>query len=142
MKNNSKSKPWRSKAYSNGGLWICAQLWRAKELTDTEKCLVALIDGLTNRKHPCEVTDKELARVMILTRARTDVMLDRLESDGFVLNLWRDSNMVSRVVRPDLSSKPATARRWIEAFCADCTDVGANSQPPLPKDISKLALSS
>jgi hypothetical protein len=97
---------------------------------------VALIDGLTNRKHPCEVTDKELARVMMLTRARTDVMLDRLESDGFVLKLWRDSNIVSRVVRPDLSSKPATARKWIKeyccAYCADDAEADAFARPPLP----------
>jgi hypothetical protein len=79
---------------------------------------------------------------MILTRARTDVMLDRLESDGFVLRLWQDGNMVSRVVRPELSSKPATVHRWIEAFRADCADVAATSQPPLPKSITKLVLSS
>jgi hypothetical protein len=79
---------------------------------------------------------------MMLTRARTDIMLDRLESDGFVLKLWRHQDGVDRVAAPALSSKPATVRRWIKAFRADCADVAANSQPPLPKGISKVALSS
>ena len=115
---NTGKKAWRSKAYSNGGLWICAPLWRTSELTDTEKCLVALIDGLTKLKHPCEVTDKELARVMMLTRARTDAMLKSLEERRYVLRLWLVRDFVCRVVHPNVSSKPATVRKWIKAYCS------------------------
>jgi hypothetical protein len=32
------AKARRFKAYSRGGLWICAALWRTDELTDMEKC--------------------------------------------------------------------------------------------------------
>jgi hypothetical protein len=139
MKKNSKpAKECRSKAYSRGGLWICAALWRTDELTDTEKCLIALIDGLTNGRQTCELTDNEIARMMRLTRMRSDALLKSLEERRYVLRLWivDTKGFVCRVAHPDVSSKPATARKWIKAYCyermGDDEESAHFSRSPLP----------
>lgn len=76
-----------------------------RELTDTEKCLVALIDGLTSKEGPCHYFDRELAAMMRLTRVRTQIMLEDLTRRRYVIELWPGEGLVCRVAAPEVSSK-------------------------------------
>jgi hypothetical protein len=80
---------------------------------------MALIDGLTNATDPGVATDKGIAQKMRLMRMRSDALLKSLEERRYVLRLWivDRKGSVCRVVNPDVSSKPATARKWIKACC-------------------------
>jgi hypothetical protein len=133
--NNSKPKACRSKAYSKGGIWICAALLNNQEITDAEKHLVALIDGLTTSKKPCDRYSWELAKMVKLTLMRTDSLLESLKRRRYVIELWGwgGKDWVCRVVAPEVSSKPATVRKHIADHVREYGSGGGEiSRPPLP----------
>jgi hypothetical protein len=70
-----------------GGIWICAALMRNREITDTQKLLVGLVDRLTTSQKPCDRSTSDLARMLVLTTERTDSLLKSLKSRGFVIEL-------------------------------------------------------
>lgn len=98
------------------GVWISAALLHTAELSDTEKILIALIDGDTSGYRTCELSDEDIARKMCLTQSRSDAMLKSLTDRHYVFEFWPTHSFTCRVVHPDVSEKPGVVDRWIKEW--------------------------
>lgn len=95
------------------GVWICAAIWTHADLSWIEKALLAEIDSLVSEGCPCYASNEHLAGRMGVSVSRVNDMLARLQSTGFVVRIQYDGRVTHRVVNPNYSSNPETAREWI-----------------------------
>ena len=95
------------------GVWICAAIWTHPDLSWIEKALLAEIDSLVSEGAPCYASNEHLAERMGVSVSRVNDMLARLQSTGFIIRVQYDGRATHRVVNPEYSSNPETAREWI-----------------------------
>ena len=111
----TKTKP---RPPRDGGLWISWSILRNREITDTQRCLVALVDQLTTSRKPCDRSTSELADMLVLTPERTESLLANLKSRGYLIELrhWCGKSWVARMAHPSVSSKPKTVLKHIDVY--------------------------
>jgi hypothetical protein len=106
------------------GVWICAAIWTRQDLSWVEKALLAEIDSLVSDETPCYASNEHLARRVNVSVSRVNDMLAHLQKMGFLFRVQYDGRITQRVVSPDYSSNPETAKRWSN---------GIGKQRSLPK---------
>jgi hypothetical protein len=94
------------------GVWICAAIWTHPDLSWVEKALLAEIDSLVSDEAPCYASNEHLASRVNVSVSRVNDMLAHLQKAGFLVRVQYDGRTTHRVVGPDYSSNPETAKRW------------------------------
>src|SRR5947209_7441865 len=92
------------------GLWVCAHLLDAEELTPAEKLLIAEVDSLSGNGQPCFAGNEHLAKRLHVAPAHMRGMLAELTDLGYLVRLAFTGRTTLRCVNPDLSSDPLAAK--------------------------------
>lgn len=85
------------------GVWIRASLWRRKDLTWFEKCLIAEIDCFANN---CFASNAYLAEMMNTTESRLSNALSKLRSMGLIIDAGFNGRVRQILVADNVSSDP------------------------------------
>src|SRR4051794_207446 len=97
------------------GVWFCADLWENRELTWTEKALLAEIDSLSGRGQACFAGNEHLAERLNVKPTHMREMLAKLTDLGYLVRLAFDGRRTLRCVNPEVSSNPTASRHLMEA---------------------------
>lgn len=85
------------------GVWIRASLWRRKDLTWFEKCLIAEIDCFADN---CFASNAYLAEMMNTTESRLSNALTKLRKMGLVIDAGFNGRVRQILVADNVSSDP------------------------------------
>jgi hypothetical protein len=85
------------------GVWIRASLWRRKDLTWFEKCLIAEIDCFANN---CFASNAYLAEIMNTTESRLSNALSKLRGMGLIIDAGFNGRVRQILVADNVSSDP------------------------------------
>ena len=73
------------------GIWIPANLWLSKELSITEKCLLAEIDSLDNNPEKgCFASNEYLGTFLGISTGRTANLISELKKKGYIEQVYFD----------------------------------------------------
>jgi DNA-binding transcriptional regulator GbsR (MarR family) len=115
------------------GVWVCAAIWLATDLSWIEKALLAEIDSLVSEASPCYASTERLAARMGVSASRMHHMLSELQNKEYLRKIQGDGRTTYRVVAPVYSSNPKTATRWIKRGIKNQAVVAENSRAALSK---------
>ena len=85
------------------GVWIRASLWRRKDLTWFEKCLIAEIDCFADN---CFASNAYLAEMMNTTESRLSNALTKLRKLGLVIDAGFNGRVRQILIADNVSSDP------------------------------------
>jgi hypothetical protein len=88
------------------GVWLCAAIYEASELSAVEKLLLAEIDALTTDTDACYATNAHFSERLGLTVTRVDHLLGKLTRLGYIVRVSFDGRVTRRVLAPEYSSNP------------------------------------
>jgi hypothetical protein len=103
-----------SEEYGFQGVWIPATLWKNKELSLTEKCLIVEIDNLAKNEAPCFASSEYLASFMNMEPGSIRNMLSDLAQRGHVIQLGSNGRTTWRCVNPLYTANIGKYRKWLE----------------------------
>jgi hypothetical protein len=89
------------------GVWLCAAIYQASELSAVEKLLLAEIDALTTNTDACYATNAHFAERLGVTVTRVDHLLGKLTRLGYIVRVSFDGRVTRRVLAPEYSSNPS-----------------------------------
>jgi hypothetical protein len=88
------------------GVWLCAAIYEASELSAVEKLLLAEIDALTTDTDACYATNAHFSERLGVTVTRVDHLLGKLTRLGYIVRVSFDGRVTRRVLAPEYSSNP------------------------------------
>jgi hypothetical protein len=88
------------------GVWLCAAIYEASELSAVEKLLLAEIDALTTDTDACYATNAHFSERLGVTVTRVDHLLGKLTRLGYIVRVSFDGRVTRRVLAPKYSSNP------------------------------------
>ena len=88
------------------GVWLCAAIYEALELSAVEKLLLAEIDALTTDTDACYATNAHFSERLGVTVTRVDHLLGKLTRLGYIVRVSFDGRVTRRVLAPEYSSNP------------------------------------
>src|ERR1700751_2156413 len=88
------------------GVWLCAAIYEASELSAVEKLLLAEIDALTTDTDAGYATNAHLSERLGVTVTRGDHLLGKLTRLGYIVRVSFDGGVTRRVLAPEYSSNP------------------------------------
>jgi hypothetical protein len=88
------------------GVWLCAAIYEASELSAVEKLLLAEIDALTTDTDACYATNAHFSGRLGVTVTRVDHLLGKLTRLGYIVRVSFDGRVTRRVLAPEYSSNP------------------------------------
>jgi hypothetical protein len=89
------------------GVWLCAAIYEASELSAVEKLLLAEIDALTTYTDACYATNAHFSERLGVTVTRVDHLLGKLTRLGYIVRVSFDGRVTRRVLAPEYSSNPS-----------------------------------
>jgi hypothetical protein len=101
------------------GVWFNSHLWMDKELSWSEKAVVAEVDALTSADRPCQASNAHLAEMVNLSQVRARTIVEKLQSAGVIIRLGFHRTFAERVVRPEYSKDPKLSQHWINSSLHD-----------------------
>lgn len=102
------------------GVWIRASLWRLKDLTWFEKCLIAEIDCFANN---CFASNAYLAEMMNTTESRLSNALSKLRGMGLIIDAGFNGRVRQILVSDNVSSDPKIHNPTEKIMSKDFTQV-------------------
>jgi hypothetical protein len=108
------------------GVWIRASLWRRKDLTWFEKCLIAEIDCFANN---CFASNAYLAEMMNTTESRLSNALSKLRSMGLIIDAGFNGRVRQILVADNVSSDPKIHNPTEKIINKDFTQVLTQPSP-------------
>ena len=111
------------------GIWFCAELWSTRELSWSEKALVAEIDSLSGHGEPCSAGSDYLADRLGLSFARVQHMLGELTNLGYLIRLAFDGRQILRCVHPGISGNPMVCRQLMAQHGITERRIGLKAKP-------------
>jgi hypothetical protein len=108
------------------GVWIRASLWRRKDLTWFEKCLIAEIDCFANN---CFASNAYLAEMMNTTESRLSNALSKLRSMGLIIDAGFNGRVRQILVADNVSSDPKIHNPTEKIIGKDFTQVLTQPSP-------------
>ena len=88
------------------GVWLCAAIYEASELSAVEKLLLAEIDALTTDTDACYASNAHFSERLGVTVTRVDHLLGKLTRLGYIVRVSFDGRVARRVLAPEYSSNP------------------------------------
>src|SRR6516162_5488957 len=113
------------------GIWMCAAVYLADDLTPIEKLMLVEIDSLTNGDCACYASNDHFASILRITESRANHLLSGLAKKGYVIRTGFDGRTTYRVVAPQFSANPKTSSLLIER--SRQSRVAKNNNPELLK---------
>jgi hypothetical protein len=89
------------------GVWLCAAIYEASELSAVEKLLLAEIDALTTVTDACYATNAHFSERVGVTVTRVDHLLGKLTRLGYIVRVSFNGRVTRRVLAPEYSSNPS-----------------------------------
>lgn len=108
------------------GVWIRASLWRRKDLTWFEKCLIAEIDCFANN---CFASNAYLAEMMNTTESRLSNALSKLRGMGLIIDAGFNGRVRQILVADNVSSDPKIHNPTEKIIGKDFTQVLTQPSP-------------
>jgi hypothetical protein len=96
------------------GVWMCASVYLADDLTPIEKLMLVEIDSLTTSDCACYASNNHFASLLRITESRANHLLSGLAKKGYVIRVGFDGRTTYRVVAPQFSANPKTSSLLIE----------------------------
>jgi hypothetical protein len=96
------------------GVWMCASVYLADDLTPIEKLMLVEIDSLTTPDCACYASNDHFASLLRITESRANHLLSGLAKKGYVIRVGFNGRTTYRVVAPQFSANPKTSSLLIE----------------------------
>src|SRR6516164_9411633 len=96
------------------GIWMCAAVYLADDLTPIEKLMLVEIDSLTTADCACYASNNHFASLLRITESRADHLLSGLTKKGYLIRVGFDGRTTYRVVAPQFSANPKTSALLIK----------------------------
>jgi len=113
------------------GIWMCAAVYLADDLTPIEKLLLVEIDSLTSADCACYAGNHHFASLLHITESRANHLLSGLAKRGYVIRVGFNGRTTYRVVAPQFSANPKTSLLLIKQ--SRQSRVAKNNNPELPE---------
>jgi hypothetical protein len=112
------------------GVWIPAELWLDKNLTWTEKCLIAEIESLSTKDKPCFATNEYLGKMFNVSERTIHNMLTELRKKGWIKNVVVDECKRGLIVVFPACTD-SVQRGCMEKVQGGCTQTDSAEQSPI-----------
>ena len=113
------------------GIWMCAAVYLADDLTPIEKLMLVEIDSLTTADCACYASNDHFASLLRITESRANHLLSGLTKKGYLIRVGFDGRTTYWVVTPQFSANPKTSSLLIER--SRQSRVAKNNNPELLK---------
>jgi hypothetical protein len=131
------------------GVWLCAAIYEASELSAVEKLLLAEIDALTTDTDACYAKNAHFSERLGVTVTRVDHLLGKLTRLGYIVRVSFDGRVTRRVLAPEYSSNPGHSialigaeRRQSRSVKNDRADLSKITEQHCKKEQSSAAKNS